>query len=681
MLKLFSSKSFYFLIAALFLIIFPALVAFASVPGMQPSYDSLPGENVQVLSQQGDATILNTSNKKIFVPNKTYVEWDKFIVNTPPYVNVFRCGDGICQDSEKGTCKEDCPAIGEGCGDGRCGYSYKEVTYATPKQVTQDYRACEVKTKWWVWVPVINAIVAWTSGLHYFDCNTQTRTVTVYKGVEKVGEVWQKSTDANIAALQEECKDDCQAPAGSGCGVCGYDSSGAQCPNNCSNGGYNQIDCVYKQAETINTGTSDCAIGTEPMISRSDYLSAKKYFTASEAAAASIEQQADYRCASQTYTLPARYECSFANDTSRLCAAGKFCPATGGLIPVDQKFLVTTLYANAKFASSECVDSSLPGMKLCNTTMNCPPGHFCKVGSFVPKKCPGNTYSTGGAAQCESCPVGTMTLFYGATGSQYCVPAPYFWDGVCDTSSGETPTNSKDCPDINQVGSQWANDGRCTGMEDMINNPNDCKCGDGDCNNNENLLSCPIDCACMDNVCGTGLYKSGRWIYYKEGKYCKSNGQQVLNPSLCGTYMNSGEVCGNKICEPGERYNTTIKKVVCLLDCQWEDFCGDGSCTGKETRTSCPADCKCGNGICESNESAWSCSADCHCGNGKCELEYNESPSNCSSDCRCGDRVCSFGEVCSTDCNNGCVNDQICGPDEAPTCLDCKEIKPLDPFI
>jgi len=69
------------------------------------------------------------------------------------------------------------------------------------------------------------------------------------------------------------------------------------------------------------------------------------------------------------------------------------------------------------------------------------------------------------------------------------------------------------------------------------------------------------------------------------------------------------------------------------LDCPTS--CGDGSCNGSETVTSCPKDCaKCGDNICSSTESLESCPEDCSvCGDGKCT--GSETATTCASDCAC----------------------------------------------
>jgi hypothetical protein len=56
--------------------------------------------------------------------------------------------------------------------------------------------------------------------------------------------------------------------------------------------------------------------------------------------------------------------------------------------------------------------------------------------------------------------------------------------------------------------------------------------------------------------------------------------------------------------------------------CLLQNFCGDGSCNGEETCSSCQQDCgqcppQCGDGVCDSGESCHSCPADCGgCGGG-----------------------------------------------------------------
>lgn len=113
--------------------------------------------------------------------------------------------------------------------------------------------------------------------------------------------------------------------------------------------------------------------------------------------------------------------------------------------------------------------------------------------------------------------------------------------------------------------------------------------------------------------------------------------------------------------------------------------CGDGSCSGNETCSSCSTDCgacaaRCGDGMCNGTETCSSCAADCgpcmsspRCGDGTCNGA--ETCSTCSDDCgacppRCGDAVCNGTETCSscaTDCGacetmcTPCSQDVDCG--------------------
>jgi len=100
--------------------------------------------------------------------------------------------------------------------------------------------------------------------------------------------------------------------------------------------------------------------------------------------------------------------------------------------------------------------------------------------------------------------------------------------------------------------------------------------------------------------------------------------------------------------------------------------CGNGSCTGNETCSSCPQDCgacaSCGDGTCNGTETCSTCASDCgacaSCGDGTCN--GSETCSTCASDCgacsACGDGVCGSGESCwdCDDCTCGCNG--VCEP-------------------
>jgi hypothetical protein len=71
------------------------------------------------------------------------------------------------------------------------------------------------------------------------------------------------------------------------------------------------------------------------------------------------------------------------------------------------------------------------------------------------------------------------------------------------------------------------------------------------------------------------------------------------------------------------------------------DVCGDKTCQGSESCSTCPADCGacapvCGDGTCQASESCKTCSDDCgackpSCGDGTCQA--NESCTTCPADC------------------------------------------------
>ncbi|HIF98835.1 MAG TPA: hypothetical protein EYQ54_17755 [Myxococcales bacterium] len=107
--------------------------------------------------------------------------------------------------------------------------------------------------------------------------------------------------------------------------------------------------------------------------------------------------------------------------------------------------------------------------------------------------------------------------------------------------------------------------------------------------------------------------------------------------------------------------------------------CGDLTCNGAETCSTCPGDCGtcpavCGDFACNGGETCATCSTDCgacggggeFCGDFLCT--GTESCTTCSVDCGpcpavCGDLICAGGETCAT-----CVDD--CGTCSAPVCGD-----------
>ncbi len=119
-----------------------------------------------------------------------------------------------------------------------------------------------------------------------------------------------------------------------------------------------------------------------------------------------------------------------------------------------------------------------------------------------------------------------------------------------------------------------------------------------------------------------------------------------------------------------------------LLNLFWANpskigFCGDGSCSGKETGK-CKLDCNwCGDGSCNTDECNSGCNEDCsisQCENRVCELEKGENCLNTPNDCKCtggycntetaqcnyescGNGICDVGEN-SISCPNDCYGEE-----------------------
>ena len=128
----------------------------------------------------------------------------------------------------------------------------------------------------------------------------------------------------------------------------------------------------------------------------------------------------------------------------------------------------------------------------------------------------------------------------------------------------------------------------------------------------------------------------------------------------------AGGVMGSQAC------NATGSGFGACGMCAAVAMCGDGTCNGTETCSSCPADCRpcmamCGDRVCNGTETCMSCPGDCgmcmmtpRCGDGTCN--GMETCSNCADDCgscppRCGDGTCNGTETCmacAADCSEMC---------------------------
>ena len=666
MKKLFQKKYLAIFLGLLILSIIIPQIILADV--QRDFYQSPRSTSTPVVTQAGGGTIINRSDKAYFVPNKTSKEWYLFASNTPQYISITVCGDNICSEGETMTsCPQDCSTVAPYCGDGICSQgTLVQVPYVPPRQIQKYEQVCTYHQSGWMWVPVVNFVVWATGNEWYTKCDNVLKTVSVSYGWEPRGEVW----EAHDTSTQMTCKDDCAPPAGTGCGVCGYDTTGNACPNFCNDRGYNMVNCAFQAAYT--TPASGCRAAENPLAVKDAFSPIKKYLTASDVLASTLPST----CANDgySYTVAAHYTCSFSGDTTSLCPAGSYCPLTGGLKPGT----TYTAYANTAWLTAN-------GNTAADLQQTCAAGFFCPTGASYPHICPSNTYSTGGATACTACPAGTISPS-NSQSIDFCQPTFKAGDSICngDGITGENPANSPyDCPDSTQITNDpWKGDHRCTGVENMVNDPVDCSCGNGVCDNGETPLSCMKDCAGLDNTCGTIIYSNGTSTIYRETNKVNSYGKLISNTSDC-KYMNDGEVCGDGVCSPGEGYNASIGRIVCKLDCH----CGDGSCNSNEFYSStsaagsCNMDCHCGDGSCNYSETSYSCSTDCHCGNGKCEVGLGETKNNCSADCVCGDNLCTSGETatsCPNDCGS-CNNNGSCEPELGESklgkCTDCGYLK------
>lgn len=136
--------------------------------------------------------------------------------------------------------------------------------------------------------------------------------------------------------------------------------------------------------------------------------------------------------------------------------------------------------------------------------------------------------------------------------------------------------------------------------------------------------------------------------------------------------------------------NYVLNDATC--ECEATLYCGDGTCNGQETTSSCPADCHpavyCGDGQCNNGETSSTCAQDCpsgpFCGDYICN--NGESSSTCLGDCPvnpyCGDNVCNNGETtnsCAQDCPlSATCGDTICSNGE--TTVSCPADCPVVPF-
>ncbi len=109
------------------------------------------------------------------------------------------------------------------------------------------------------------------------------------------------------------------------------------------------------------------------------------------------------------------------------------------------------------------------------------------------------------------------------------------------------------------------------------------------------------------------------------------------NTSYTFTLLSAGTHTFSLIVENQADQNSSTASISVRFWSAEASVCGDGSCTGNETATTCPRDCSavCGDSACTHTESITTCPQDCGpavvCGDGTCEGD--ETYLNCPQDC------------------------------------------------
>jgi hypothetical protein len=257
----------------------------------------------------------------------------------------------------------------------------------------------------------------------------------------------------------------------------------------------------------------------------------------------------------------------------------------------------------------------------------------------------------------------------------------------------ESSCNNGECEAECEISStKCTRDSQCT----KTMNCHYCQIGNHKCGSNGQCdfarcgiaKECGMECStdeeakedCVDQYAGSSKYvKSARCSNGHPVCVTASRGStpcDTRNDPVCKnraeaacTYGYTGGACNiEKDCE-GD-----IVRSECVWQCKSApptQICGDGRCTGSETRTNCPADCKtgpiCGDGTCQTGETEVNCPSDCEgtgggggvdpasCGNNKCD--FGETVA-CPADCAnlfCGNGICDDFEnerTCAFDCTN-----------------------------
>ncbi|MFH1257176.1 MAG: fibronectin type III domain-containing protein [Candidatus Diapherotrites archaeon] len=220
------------------------------------------------------------------------------------------------------------------------------------------------------------------------------------------------------------------------------------------------------------------------------------------------------------------------------------------------------------------------------------------------------------------------------------------------------------------VNSDCPSDNNSTTTE-VCNNPGTCTASCA----SVPLQACPsgtaISAPCR---CGSTIISSG---------LCCSGTPKI--PCTNASECNDNDVCTNDSClNPGTCSAACTNATV--PNCVPPPVCGDGTCSGGETCSSCSNDCGgcpatqvCGDGSCSGTEDCSSCSSDC----GSCGTGPGGSPgSSTGTVARCGNGLCERGGGentlnCLIDCGNQNVLAQMDSDNDGSTAdKDCDDKNP-----
>lgn|GEM_PF-3459920 len=549
------------------------------------------------------------------------------------------CGDGICSNSENpNTCPKDCGKPGPFCGNGKC-----EAPQESSKNCSKDCKP-----------PVQNPVQCASS-----KCKAQFGACVANPGCAKVVQCLSQCKD-------DKCYENCAKSAQNDAATmkvfgpladcaqkqgCGTKAPQPVCGNGNCEQGENQLNCG-----------KDCKPPSNPVCGdgkchkpETDKTCAKD---CGEPNAGEILKCIQGKCKNQWNNCAKNSACAGVLKCLQGCNDNGNCMEKC-IDNVGQKGWQTFMPLMQCGQKSGCIpdDGGKCGDGKCGdgeNGKNCPQD----CGGTKPGSC---ANSCGGKSKTGSC----------------------FCDKICEKQGDCCGDFKKVCGDGG--GKDVCGDGKCTGKENALTCPKDCKtdqkpvCGNGKCEPPfENTKNCAKDCKTDTKpVCGNGK--------------CEKPGEDAITcPKDC---TKQGGTCKDK-CSGKSGNCWCDKQCVQMGDC-CTDYakycqgptvvCGDGKCQGPfENAKNCPKDCKsdtkpvCGNGKCEPpTETAQSCPKDCQtstvvCGDGKCQAPF-ENAQNCPKDCQtstvvCGDGKCQAPFENAANCAKDCKTD---GPKKCATIKDC----------